>query len=170
MKELLAKWPIWLGASVLAVFGMALYGYLLYQGGIIPLGGKKAPSYVIVLVFQYILVKKFNTNHSIHFLKLFLFQYIFVLCVAILAGISLYYFYQTDMGYGVLTEYIQESVRELQLYKGTIIEQEGIEYYKNLLAGINGISPASIAKDEISQKIALAFLPNLLISLYFKQS
>ena len=52
MKELMAKWPIWLGASVLAVFGMALYGYLLYQGGIIPLGGKKAPSYVIVLVFQ----------------------------------------------------------------------------------------------------------------------
>ena len=169
MKELLAKWPIWFGASVLVVFLMALYCYLLYVGGIIPLGGKKAPSYVIVLIFQYLLVKKLNASRSVHFLKLFLFQYIFVLTVALIGGVALYYFYQMDVGQGVLTEYIQLSVSELQVYKSKIIEQEGIEYYKNLLEGINGISPGSIAKDEISQKIALAFLPNLLISLYFKQ-
>jgi hypothetical protein len=148
---------------------MAMYCYLHYVGGIIPLGGKKAPSYVIVLIFQYLLVKKLNASRSVHFLKLFLFQYIFVLTVALIGGVALYYFYQMDVGQGVLTEYIQLSVSELQVYKSKIIEQEGIEYYKNLLEGINGISPGSIAKDEISQKIALAFLPNLLISLYFKQ-
>lgn len=169
MKELLAKWPVWFGASVLAVILMGVYCYLLYIGGIIPLGGKKAPSYVIVLIFQFLLVKKFNAAHSVHFLKLFLFQYIFVVCVALIGGIALYYYYQMETGQGILTEYIQLSVRELQVYKSKIIEQEGIEYYKNLLEGINGISPGSIAKDEISQKIALAFLPNLLISLYFKQ-
>ena len=169
MKELVAKWPVWFGASVLAVILMGVYCYLLYVSGIVPLGGKKAPSYVIVLVFQYLLIKKFNASHSVHFLKLFLFQYIFVICVAIISGIALYYFYQMDLGHSVLTEYIQISVSELQVYKSKIIEQEGIEYYKNLLEGINGISPGSIAKDEISQKIALAFLPNLLISLYFKQ-
>ena len=169
MRDLLAKWPVWLGASVLAVFLMGLYCFFLYLGGIIPLGGKKAPSYVIILVFQYLLVKKFNAGHSVHFLKLFLFQYLFVLCVAIFSGAALYYFYQMEIGQGVLNEYIQLSISELQVYKAKIIEQEGIEYYKNLLEGINGISPGSIAKDEISQKIALAFLPNLLISLYFKQ-
>ena len=80
-----------------------------------------------------------------------------MLTVALIGGFALYYFYQMDLGQGVLTEYIQLSVSELQVYKSKIIEQEGIEYYKNLLEGINGISPGSIAKDEISQKIALAF-------------
>jgi len=30
-------------------------------------GGKKAPSYVIVLIFQYLLVKKLNAARSVHF-------------------------------------------------------------------------------------------------------
>ena len=56
------------------------------------------------------------------------------------------------------------------MFKSVIIEQEGIEYYKMLLNGINGIDAGSIAKDDFTQKIVLAFLPNLLMSLYFKKN
>jgi hypothetical protein len=38
-----------------------------------------------------------------------------------------------------------------------------------LNAGIKAIDAYSIAKDDFSQKIALGFLPNLLISLYYKK-
>jgi hypothetical protein len=37
------------------------------------------------------------------------------------------------------------------------------------MQGIQGINAFSIARDEFSQKLFLAFLPNLLISLYYKQ-
>jgi hypothetical protein len=76
----------------------------------------------------------------------------------------------SDLGIGVLNEYIQLSVSELQQFKTVIIEQEGIEYYKMLLNGINGIDAGSIAKDDFTQKIVLSFLPNLLIALYFKKN
>jgi hypothetical protein len=90
--------------------------------------------------------------------------------VAIVSSLVLYYFYLSEIGLGVLNEYVQLSVSELQQYKAVIIEQEGIEYYKMLLNGINGIDAGSIAKDDFSQKIVLAFLPNLLFSLYFKKN
>lgn len=72
--------------------------------------------------------------------------------MAILSSTVLYYFYVSEIGLGVLNEYIQFSVSELQQYKSVIIEQEGIEYYKILLNGINGIDAGSIAKDDFTQK------------------
>lgn len=124
----------------------------------------------MVLILQFLLVKKIFKWDSIHFLKIFLFQYIYILLVAIVSSLVLYYFYLSEIGLGVLNEYVQLSVSELQQYKAVIIEQEGIEYYKMLLNGINGIDAGSIAKDDFSQKIVLAFLPNLLFSLYFKKN
>lgn len=137
--------------------------------GILPLGGKKAPSFLLVLILQYFLVKNVLKYKSIHFLKIFVFQYIYTLLVAVISSVVLYNFYLSETGLGVLNEYIQLSVSELQQFKSIIIEQEGIEYYKSLLNGLNGIDAGSIAKDDFTQKIALAFLPNLLLSLYFKQ-
>jgi hypothetical protein len=60
-------------------------------------------------------------------------------------------------------------LQELVQYQKEIIQQEGAVYYTQLQVGIRGIDAYSIAKDDLSQKLALAFLPNLLISLYFKQ-
>jgi len=150
-------------------FNHPLLHYLLLLG-ILPLGGKKAPSFVLVLILQYLMVKKIFKTDAAHFLKIFLFQYIYILFVAILSSMVLYYFYVSEIGLGVLNEYIQFSVSELQQYKSVIIEHEGIEYYKMLLNGINGIDAGSIAKDDFTQKIVLAFLPNLLMSLYFKKN
>lgn len=93
------------------------------------------------------------------FLKIFLFQYIYILLVAIVSSLVLYYFYLSEIGLGVLNEYVQLSVSELQQYKAVIIEQEGIEYYKMLLNGINGIDAGSIAKDDFSQKLCWHFYP-----------
>ena len=170
MKNLIKYWPQLLATSLFAVCLIILYCIIFYSLGILPLGGKKAPSFVLVLILLYLLVKRIFKFDSAHFLKIFLFQYIYILFVAILSSMVLYYFYASEIGLGVLNEYIQFSVSELQQYKSVIIEQEGIEYYKMLLNGINGIDAGSIAKDDFTQKIVLAFLPNLLMSLYFKKN
>lgn len=170
MKSIIKFWPQLLATSLLAVALIILYCIVFYYLGVLPLGGKKAPSFILVLILQFLLVKKIFRWDSIHFLKIFLFQYIYILLVAIVSSLVLYYFYLSEIGLGVLNEYVQLSVSELQQYKAVIIEQEGIEYYKMLLNGINGIDAGSIAKDDFTQKIVLAFLPNLLMSLYFKKN
>jgi hypothetical protein len=170
MKSLIKFWPQLLATSLLAVALIILYCIVFYYLGVLPLGGKKAPSFILVLILQFLLVKKIFKWDSIHFLKIFLFQYIYILLVAIVSSLVLNYFYLSEIGLVVLNEYVQLSVSELQQYKAVIIEQEGIEYYKMLLNGINGIDAGSIAKDDFSQKIVLAFLPNLLFSLYFKKN
>jgi hypothetical protein len=170
MKNLIKHWPQLLATSLFAVGLIILYCIIFYSLGILPLGGKKAPSFVLVLILQYLMVKKIFKTDAAHFLKIFLFQYIYIIFVAILSSMVLYYFYVSEIGLGVLNEYIQFSVSELQQYKSVIIEHEGIEYYKMLLNGINGIDAGSIAKDDFTQKIVLAFLPNLLMSLYFKKN
>ena len=170
MKNLLKYWPQLLATSLLAVGLILIYCIFFYYIGIIPLGGKKAPSFVLELILQYFLVKRVFKWDSIHFLQIFNFQFGYVLFVAVLSSFVLYYFYLSETGIGVLNEYIQLSVSELQQFKSVIIEQEGIEYYKMLLNGINGIDASSISKDDFTQKLVLAFLPNLLISLYFKKN
>lgn len=172
MKDLLKQWPTLILASIVCVLLMVFYAYVLTINDIIPLAGKKAPSYIIVLIAQVYLAKKAvgaNRGSSVHFLKLFLFQYIFVFLTAMLGTVVLYYFYQSVTGLAVLQDYIRLSVNELGLYKDVIIKQEGKAFYFQLMQGIQGITAFSIARDEFSQKIILAFLPNLLISLYYKQ-
>lgn len=172
MKELLGQWPRIVVVSIVCVVLMALYCYVLTVNDIIPLAGKKAPSFVIVLLAQVYLAKSWvgtNRGASVHFLKLFLYQYIFVFITALIGALVLYYFYQSESGLMVLQDYIRLSVHELGQYKDVIIKQEGKEYYFQLMQGIQGIDAFSISRDEFSQKIALAFLPNLLISLYYKQ-
>jgi hypothetical protein len=93
----------------------------------------------------------------------------YVLLTALLSAVALYFFYQSPMGISWLQEYVSGSLRELVLYKNAIVRQEGVAYYTQLQDGIRSIDATSIAKDDLSQKLALAFLPNLLISLYFKQ-
>jgi hypothetical protein len=172
MRELVGKLPRLIWVSLVCVVLMGVYGYVLTINDIIPLAGKKAPSFVIVLLAQVYLAKNWvgsNRGASVHFLKLFLYQYIFVFITALVGAFSLYYFYESVIGLEVLQDYIRLSVHELGQYKDVIIKQEGKEYYFQLMQGIQGINAFSIARDEFSQKLFLAFLPNLLISLYYKQ-
>jgi len=172
MKDFVAQLPRLVLISLLTLLGLIAYCYLFHVNGIIPLGGKKAPNYVFMLVGQVILARLFvgkNRGSSVHFLKLFGFQYVYVLLTALLSACALYFFYQSPMGIAWLQEYVAGSLQELVSYKSAIVQQEGAAYYSQLQDGIRGIDAASIAKDDLSQKLALAFLPNLLISLYFKQ-
>ncbi len=172
MKGIVGILPKVLVLSLLCVVLMAIYCYVLTVNDIIPLVGKKAPSFVIVLMAQVYLAKSWvgaNRGLSVHFLKLFLYQYIFVFITALLGALALYYFYVSESGFMVLQDYIRLSVQELGQYKDVIIKQEGKAFYFQLMQGIQGINAFSIARDEFAQKIALAFLPNLLISLYYKQ-
>jgi hypothetical protein len=158
--------------ALLFVLLLVIYGYLLQQFGIIPIGGKKAPTFVFLLFFQWWYVSKFPSQHQgekKHFLVYFLLQYILILITAILSAAFLYYFFQSAAGLEMRDAYIQQSLLELNSYKEIIVNQEGGEYYNSLHAGIKSIDAYSIAKDDFSQKIALGFLPNLLISLYYKK-
>ena len=158
--------------AVLFVLLMAAYGFVLHQFGIIPIGGKKAPSIVFLLFFQWWYVVKFpqnNQGEKKHFLVYFALQYILIVVTALLSAFFLYYFFQTSTGLLMLDAYIQQSLLELNSFKEVIVSQEGGEYYNSLHSGIKSIDAYSIAKDDFAQKIALGFLPNLLISLYYKK-
>jgi len=158
--------------ALLYVILMVAYGFVLQQMGIIPIGGKKAPTFVFLLFFQWWYISQFPKNHQgekKHFLVYFTLQYILIGITAICSAFFLYYFFQSATGIELLDAYVQQSLLELNFYKEIIVNQEGGEYYNSLHAGIKSIDAYSIAKDDFSQKIALGFLPNLLISLYYKK-
>ena len=158
--------------AILFVVLLVAYGYVLQSFSIIPLGGKKAPTFVFLLFFQWWYVSKFPQNHQgekKHFLVYFALQYILIVITALFSAFFVYYFFQSQAGLQMLEAYIQQSLVELNSYKEVIVSQEGGEYYNSLHAGIKSIDAYSIAKDDFSQKIALGFLPNLLISLYYKK-
>jgi hypothetical protein len=158
--------------ALLFVVLLVAYGYVLQSFGIIPLGGKKAPTFIFLLFFQWWYVSKFPQNHQgekKHFLVYFALQYILIVITALLSAFFVYYFFQSQTGLQMLGAYIQQSLFELNSFKEVIVSQEGGEYYNSLHAGIKSIDAYSIAKDDFSQKIALGFLPNLLISLYYKK-
>lgn len=158
--------------ALLFVVLMVVYGMVLQQFGIIPIGGKKAPTFVFLLFFQWWYVVKFpqnNQGEKKHFLVYFALQYILIVITSIFSALFLYYYFQSTDGLLMLDAYIQQSLLELNSYKEIIVSQEGGEYYNSLHAGIKSIDAYSIAKDDFSQKIALGFLPNLLISLYYKK-
>ena len=158
--------------ALLFVVLLVAYGYVLQSFSIIPLGGKKAPTFVFLLFFQWWYVSKFpqnNQGEKKHFLVYFALQYILIVIIALFSAFFVYYFFQSQAGLQMLEAYIQQSLVELNSYKEVIVSQEGGEYYNSLHAGIKSIDAYSIAKDDFSQKIALGFLPNLLISLYYKK-
>jgi hypothetical protein len=99
----------------------------------------------------------------------FLLQYLLILSVAFSSAFFLNYFFQTSDGITMLEAYIQQSLGELNAFKQIIVGQEGGEYYNRLHAGVKSIDAYSIAKDDFAQKIALGFLPTLLLSLYYKK-
>lgn len=162
-----------LGLLTIAVlFLSAVYCFVLYQFNIVPLGGKKAPTFVFLLVAQWILVYRYSKDHvneKYHFLKLFAYQYALILLVGGWGAFGLHYFYETVAGKDVLQQFIIQSIAEIQKYSPQIESREGKDYLIQLVQGVQGINPGSIAKDEFVQKIALGFLPNLLISLYYKR-
>ena len=169
------KWNfvLMLKLTFLVILGFIAYNFLLYQIGIVPLGGKKAPSFVILLIAQWYLVyhrQQKSQDKSIHFLNLFALQYFFVTIVGLISSIGLYFFYSSPTGLQVLNEFVQLSVHELSQYKSQILLQEDLRFFEQLMEGVRSINASSIAKDDFFQKIALAFLPNLLISLYYKQN
>jgi hypothetical protein len=158
---------------VLVILGFIIYNYVLYQLGIIPLGGKKAPSYILVLIAQWYLVLhlyKHPKSSSLHFLNLFAYQYFFVTLLGIISALLIYFFYQNTTGLHVLNEFTGLSLQELNQYKEQIVLQEDQRFFEQLIEGVKNINAYSIAKDDFIQKIALAFLPNLLISLYYKKN
>ena len=172
MQDIKSHFPKLLLFALGTLICLWVYIFTLDAAGLIPLAGKKAPNYVIILIAQYLLAKNWvgpNRASKVHFLKLFLYLYIFVFIVSLLSAFSLYYFYLSPSGIAIMTDYIQVSVNQVGQFKEQIIQQEGVQYYKDFMQSIQGISAYSIGHDEFMQKIVLAFLPNLLISLYFKQ-
>jgi hypothetical protein len=172
MKDFVSHLPRLVLVSLVTVLLLMTYCYLFHENGIIPLGGKKAPNYILILGGQVLLARWFigkKRGSSVHFLQLFGFQYLYVVVTAALSATLLYFFYESPTGISWLQEYVTGSLQELIQYQKEIIQQEGAAYYTQLQVGIRGIDAYSIAKDDLSQKLALAFLPNLLISLYYKQ-
>ena len=70
MKDFIGQIPRLVVVSIICVVLMSVYCYVLTVNGIIPLAGKKAPSFIIVLLAQVYLAKKWvgaNRGSSVHF-------------------------------------------------------------------------------------------------------
>lgn len=172
VRNWVAEVKYYLFFSFLFIVLLSMYGWVLNSMGIIPIGGKKAPTYVFLLFFQWYYVTRYpkrNQGEKLPFMIYFLLQYLLILSVAFSSAFFLYYFFQTPAGVTMLEAYIQQSLGELNAFKQIIVGQEGGEYYNRLHAGVKSIDAYSIAKDDFAQKIALGFLPNLLLSLYYKK-
>ncbi len=165
-------WKLMIVLSIINIIFLFLYSYVLYNLNIIPLGGKKAPSFIFVLITQWYLIYRFDKkrlNQGVHFLYLFLYQYVFLILTGILTAICLYFYFNTESGKIIMDQYISFNLAQVQQFKAQILQTENQEFVDNLVQGIKEISPYSISKDDVSVKIALGFLPNLLISLYYKK-
>ncbi len=138
---------------------------------IIPLGGKKFPALVFNIVFIVVAIyffKKSKKNNILSFWEGFLIG-TFTNFVAACQTASFLYWLTSKSDWKMVKAYIAAITNEFTLQKTNIIAQDGQAYYDNFLKNIPLISPNSIASDEITQKIILAFIPVIMASLYFRR-
>ncbi|MBP6411305.1 MAG: DUF4199 domain-containing protein [Pseudarcicella sp.] len=160
-----------LSGFIAAIFNIIYCLVLNNYFHIIPLGGKKFPALVfniffIVLAIYYL--KKSNTDGALSFWEGFLMG-TFTNFVASCVTASFLYWFASQSDWEIVKQYISAITTEFTKQKSNIILQDGQAYYDNFLKNIPQITPNSIASDEISQKMVLAFIPILMASLYFRR-
>lgn len=142
--------------AILFVVLLVAYGFILQQIGIIPIGGKKAPTFVFLLFFQWWYVFKFpsrNQGEKKHFLVYFVLQYILILVTATFSALFLHYFFQTGPGLHMLDGYIQQSLLELNGYKEVIVSQEGESIITVFMTGLNQLMLIASLKMILFKKL-----------------
>jgi len=152
------------------------YCFLLSSFGGVPLDGKKAPTIVLSLICMVLSVKAYRKNNpdsTLHFWEGLVVGNLTNLVGACLSAIGLY-FWLSGSGNYVLSTYISESIRTLQIpvVKDGYIKEMGELSFSQLIDGFRNLLPINIAKDEITGlkgKIPSGILVSIMISLYYRR-
>ncbi|MFD1818323.1 Protein of unknown function [Pseudarcicella hirudinis] len=153
--------------------GLACFGYCLVLNsiGVIPLAGKKAPNAIINIIFMVLAVRayrKTKQDEILHFWEGLIVANFTNFVAACISSSCLYWYFGANNG-DLIKLFVDQSIQELLSYKAQIVKQEGLNYFIDLMNQIKLITPASIASDEVQQKMILGFLPSIMISIYFRR-
>lgn len=144
--------------------------------GGVPLDGKKAPTIVFSLICMVLSVKAYRKNNpdeTLHFWEGLVVSNLTNLVGACVSAIGLY-FWLSGSGSYVLSTYIAESIKTLQItsVKDGYIKEMGGQSFIQLINGFKNLLPENIAKDEITGlkgKLPLGILISIMISLYYRR-
>ena len=152
------------------------YCLVLANLGGVPLDGKKAPTIIFSLICMVLSVKSYRKNNpdqTLHFWEGLVVANLTNLFGACVSAIGLY-FWLSGSGSYVLSTYISESIKTLQIPSvkdGYIKEMGGLSFVQ-LIQGFKLLSPQNIATDEITGlkgKLPLGILVSIMISLYYRR-
>jgi hypothetical protein len=153
-----------------------IYCFALANLGKVPLDGKKAPTIIfsmICMVFSVKAYRKNNPDLTLHFWEGLVVANLTNLFGASVSAVGLY-FWLSGSGSYVLSTYISESIRTLQIpvVKDGYIKEMGELSFSQLIDGFRNLLPINIAKDEITGlkgKIPSGILVSIMISLYYRR-
>ena len=152
------------------------YCFVLANLGGVPLDGRKAPTIIFSLICMVLSVKSYRKNNldqTLHFWEGLVVANLTNLFGACVSAIGLY-FWLSGSGNYVLSTYISESIKTLQIPSvkdGYIKEMGGLSFVQ-LIQGFKLLSPQNIATDEITGlkgKLPLGILISIMISLYYRR-
>jgi hypothetical protein len=152
------------------------YCFFIRAMGGVPLDGKKAPTIILSMICMILSVKSYRKNNpdeTLHFWEGLVVANLTNLIGACISAIGLY-FWLSSNGSDVLTTYINESIKTLNIatVKDGYIKEMGEASFKSLIEGFKILSPKNIASDEITGlkgKLPLGILISIMISLYFRR-
>ena len=160
------------------IAGLLTLAYCLVSANLggVPLDGRKAPTIIFSLICMVLSVKSYRKNNpdqTLHFWEGLVVANLTNLFGACVSAIGLY-FWLSGSGSYVLSTYISESIKTLQIPSvkdGYIKEMGGLSFVQ-LIQGFKLLSPQNIATDEITGlkgKLPLGILVSIMISLYYRR-
>lgn len=146
-----------------------LYGFGCFQ--INPLGGKKEPAYVFILMAMILAVRQIRIENKGEISQknayILAFSVHLVASLVAMAGIwCLLNFYKP----AILSDYVTTTKNILIQNKKQIIAN-GIDetIYNEQVAALSKTTVGAIAQDDFYKKLLLSIIPCFMISLYFKR-
>lgn len=152
------------------------YCFVVRAMGGVPLDGKKAPTIILSMICMILSVKAYRRNNpdqTLHFWEGLVVANLTNLVGACVSAIGLY-FWLSGNGSDVLTTYITESIKTLNIpsVKDGYIKEMGLTSFKELIEGFKLLSPKDISRDEITGlkgKLPMGLLISIMISLYYRR-
>lgn len=144
---------------------------VLYFVGLPPLGGKKEVSVGFNLIMMGVAVwyyRKFEGQGYLHLWQALSICYLTNL-VGALVSASLITLFVKFIDPQVLTNYILDSLKIIDLSKKDILEEMGEGTLRELITNIKKTQASTIFADEVIKKLLIGAIPALLISLYFRR-
>lgn len=157
--------------SVITGFAAFLFFLGLYFVGIPPLGSVRSLDmgiYVILIAGACLYYRKKYGHGFLHLWEALTIGY-FITCVAAIINGWLIYLFVTYIDAGIFNEYITNALDVLQAGRKTQTAYMKDDEFNNLYQTIKSNKPSILISNEISQRLLMAIIPILVISLIFRK-